>query len=578
MLTIDELRGIPLFSELRDRELDHLARSVADIRVLEGEYVVHEGETRALIVTVEGRLEVVKLVEGIERVIGVRTPGDLFGEVPMTLNVPFLAGLRALEPSRVIRIEPSEFHALSALAPQISATVGSAAFERIEGLHDVAAQPPPPQLVIIGPRWDPACHELRDFLNRNQVPFEWFTPDDPACAAVLTTPADRYPIVRLQDGATLIAPSLREVAERVGLSIAPQFSEYDVVIVGGGPAGLAAAVYGASEGLRTVLVEREAPGGQAGQSSRIENYLGFPIGVSGDELASRALQQARRFGAEIIVTRYVQTVDVDPLRVTLDGGDELHARTVVLALGVTYRRLAVESSDRLTGRGVYYGASRSEASSTNGQDIYLVGAGNSAGQAAVFFSSYARSVTLLVRGDSLTKSMSYYLIEKLKTKSNIAVELRAEVVAVHGEDHLGAIDVINHETEVTTRRETPALFVFIGADTDTAWLPAAIARDPRGYILTGADAVRTGRWKAERDPYLVETTSPGVFAVGDIRAGSVKRVASGVGEGSIAIAFVHQHLQSIEPVSGAIADMRGSGLTSRPRDSGPPPPRPQALA
>jgi thioredoxin reductase (NADPH) len=518
--------------------------------VLKGESVVHEGETRALIVTVEGRLVVVKMVEGIEREIGVRTPGDLFGEVPMTLNVPFLAGLRATEPSRVIRIEPADFHALSALAPNISATVGSAAFERIEGLHDVAAQPPPPELVIVGPRWDPVCHELRDFLNRNQVPFEWFTPDDPACAPVFAT-ADRYPIVQLQDGSTLVAPSLREVAERLGLSVAPRSSEYDVVIVGGGPAGLAAAVYGASEGLRTVLVEREAPGGQAGQSSRIENYLGFPIGVSGDELARRALQQARRFGAEIIVTRSVQAVDVDPHRVTLDGGEVLHARTIVLAPGVAYRRLVVESADRLTGRGIYYGASRSEASSAHGQDIFLVGAGNSAGQAAVFFSSYARSVTLLVRGDSLAKSMSYYLIEKLKTKHNIAVALRSEVVAVHGDDHLAAIDVVDHAAGVTSRRETSALFVLIGADTDTAWLPAAIARDANGYILTGADAVRTGQWTGERDPYLVETTCPGVFAVGDIRAGSVKRVASGVGEGSIAIAFVHQHLQSLEPAAAA---------------------------
>jgi thioredoxin reductase (NADPH) len=551
LITVDELRKIPLFAELGERELEPVARTVADIHVDKGEYAVHEGEARALIITIEGRLEVMKLVEGIERVIGVRTPGDLFGEVPMTLNVPFLAGLRATEPSRVIRIEPSDFHALSALAPDISAKVGTAAFDRIEGLHDVALQPPPPQLMVIGPRWDPGCHELRDFLDRNQVPFEWVTPDDPAFATVLPAPADRYPVVRLLDGTVLVAPSLREIARAVDLSIAPQHAEYDVVVVGGGPAGLAAAVYGASEGLRTLLVEREAPGGQAGQSSRIENYLGFPIGVSGDELAHRALHQARRFGAEIIVTRHVEAVDVDPPRVTLDGGDVVRAATIVLALGVTYRSLVVESCDRLTGRGVYYGASRSEASSTQGQDIYLVGAGNSAGQAAVFFANHARSVTLLVRGDSLAKSMSYYLIEKLKTKPNIAVELRSSVVAVHGSDHLEAIDVLNEATGITTRRETPALFVLIGADTDTAWLPEAIARDARGYILTGADAVRTGRWKEERDPYLLETTVPGVFAAGDIRSGSVKRVASGVGEGSIAIAFVHQHLQALEPVRSA---------------------------
>lgn len=548
MITVDELRNIPLFAELGDAELQRLARNVADVHLPKGEYAVHEGDARALIVAVEGRLEVTKVVEGIERVIGVRAPGELFGEVPMTLNVPFLASLRATEPSRVIRIEPSEYHALCSLAPQISATVGSAAFERIEGLQDIAAQPPPPQIVIIGPRYDPACHELRDFLNRNQVPFDWFTPDDPACEptlAKLAAPADRYPIVRLQDGSVRVAPSLPEVAQAVGLMIAPEHDEYDVVIVGGGPAGLAAAVYGASEGLRTVLVEREAPGGQAGQSSRIENYLGFPIGVSGDELAHRALQQARRLGAEIIVTRRVQSIDVDPPRVTLDGGEVLRAHTIVLALGVIYRRLAVESADRLTGRGIYYGAARSEASSTQGHDIYLIGAGNSAGQAAVFFADYANSVTLLVRGDSLAKSMSYYLIEKLKTKANISVELRAEVVGVHGTEHLEAIDVANRETGVTTRRDTSALFVFIGADTDTAWLPEPILRDVRGYILTGADVARTGKWAKDRDPYLVETSVPGVFAVGDIRAGSVKRVASSVGEGSIAIAFVHQHLQSL---------------------------------
>jgi len=222
MLTIDELRGIPLFSELHDLELERLARNVADIRVLKGEFVVHEGETRALIVTVEGRLEVVKLVDGIERVIGVRAPGELFGEVPMTLNVPFLGGLRATEASRVIRIEPSDFHALCAMAPHISAAVGSAAFDRIEGLHDIAAQPPAPELVLIGPRWDPACHAMRDFLNRNQVPFEWLMPDDPACAAMSLLPADRYPVVKLQDGTTMIAPSLREVAERVGYAAAKE--------------------------------------------------------------------------------------------------------------------------------------------------------------------------------------------------------------------------------------------------------------------------------------------------------------------------------------------------------------------
>jgi len=338
----------------------------------------------------------------------------------------------------------------------------------------------------------------------------------------------------------------------VGLSIAPKELEYDVVIVGGGPAGMAAAVYGASEGLRTVLIERQVLGGQAGQSSRIENYLGFPVGVSGDELAKRALKQARRFGAEIVVTRHVKALDPKTNELTLDGGERVRARTVILALGVAYRRLGVESADRLTGRGVYYGASLSEASSAQGQDIYLVGAGNSAGQAALFFANHARSVTLLVRGDSLAKSMSYYLIEEIKTKANISIELQSEVGAVHGDDHLEAIDVLNRATGATSRRSAAALFVFIGADTDTAWLPDAILRDARGFVVTGADVLKTGRWTSARQPYLLETSVPGIFAAGDIRAGSVKRVAAGVGEGSMSIAFVHLCLEAPQHVAPAV--------------------------
>ena len=545
MVTKDELRAIPLFAKLADRELDYLVGNVADIRVRGGEYVVHESESRALFVVLEGALEVTKCIEGVEQRIGVRAHGELFGEVPTVLNTPFLASLRAIEPSRIIRIEARDYHALAAAAPEISETVGAAAFDRIEGLHDIAAQPPAPILVVVGQRWDPACHDLRTFLERNQVPFEWQTPDDPAAQAIAAVSPDHCPIVRLQDGTTLVEPTVREVAKAVGLSIAPTYHEYDVVIVGGGPAGLAAAVYGASEGLRTMLVERQAPGGQAGQSSRIENYLGFPIGVSGDELASRAYQQAKRFGAEIIVTRNVDSIDAKSSTLALDGGEVVSARTIILAMGVAYRRLALESCDRLTGRGIYYGAARGEASSTQGQDIYLIGAGNSAGQAALFFANHARLVTLLVRGDSLEKSMSYYLIEQLKTKANINVELRSEVAAVYGGDHLEAIDVIRSDTGVTTRRETPALFVLIGAETDTAWLPKEIERDARGFILTGKEVRKSPSWNVARDPYLLETSVPGIFAVGDIRAGSVKRVAAGVGEGSMAIAFVHQHLQHV---------------------------------
>lgn len=549
MIRTDELRAVPLLSALAETELEYLADQAADVHVLPGEYVVHEGAPRALIITLEGRLEVTKVIEGIERVVGIRTQGDLFGEVPTVLNTPFVASLRAVEPSRVIQIEPKTYHVLAAAAPSISAALGAAALDRIEGLQDIAAKPPPPELHVIGPQRDSACQTLRDFLRRNQVPFEWLAPDDPA-ARVLGIESDgkkdRYPIVRTQKGEVLVDPVLRDVAKVAGLSVAPSREHYDVIIVGGGPAGLAAAVYSSSEGLHTILIEREAPGGQAGTSSRIENYLGFPFGVSGDELANRALQQARRLGAEIVVTRSVEGMNVAPLSVSLDGGDVLHARSIILALGVTYRRLSIEGFDRLTGKGIYYGAARSEASWVQRQDVYLIGAGNSAGQAALLFANHARSVTLLVRGDSIAKSMSYYLIEQLKTKSNISIELRSEVTAIHGDEHLEAIEVRNHATGASERRPTTGLFVFIGANADTGWLPTEIARDPRGYVITGNDLVKAARWSNDRDPYLIETSVPGVFAVGDIRAGSIKRVASGVGEGSMAIAFVHHHLRHLE--------------------------------
>ena len=332
------------------------------------------------------------------------------------------------------------------------------------------------------------------------------------------------------------------MAERLGLQTAPHSLEYDVAIIGGGPAGLAAAVYGASEGLRTIVIEREAPGGQAGTSSRIENYLGFPSGVSGDELASRALQQARRLGAEILVTRAVAGIDPATRAVHLDGGDLVRARTLVLATGVAWRRVAIEGFDRLIGKGIYYGAARSEVGATQGLDIHLVGAGNSAGQAALFFANHAANVTLLVRGDSLEKSMSQYLIDQLRAKSNIHVRLRTEIDAVHGDTHLTAIDIHHRDSGEAGRHESGGLFIFIGADAETEWLPPEVARDARGYVLTGDDVTKAGRWSSERDPFLLETSVPGIFACGDVRLSPVKRVASAVGEGSMAIAFVHQFL------------------------------------
>jgi len=546
MLTVDDVRSIPLFSTLAVSDLERLAQTSADLHLGAGEWAVHEGGERALFAVLAGKIEVVKVIEGIDRRLGWRLPGTIFGEVPIALGTPFPGGYRAVEPSRVMRVEARQYYAIAAASPEISVKIGALARERIGGLQGLAAEPPRARVTLFGPRWDTACSDLRRFLARNQISHDWVTPDSPDLPTLWSGdhPADAdCPVLRLADGTVVSRPKARELARLLGLQTNTSFPEYDTVIIGGGPAGLAAAVYGASEGLRTLVVEREAPGGQAGTSSRIENYLGFPNGVSGDELANRALQQARRLGAEILVTRAVARIDPTTREVLLDGEDAVRARTVIVATGVTWRRLAIDGFDRLIGKGIYYGAARSEASATHGLDVHLIGAGNSAGQAALHFANHARKVTLVVRGESLEKSMSRYLIEQLRGKSNIAVQLRSEVHAVYGDTHLTAIDIRNGASKAAQRYECGGLFVFIGADADTGWLPAEIARDARGYVLTGDDVVKAGRWSHHRDPYLLEASVPGVFACGDVRLSPVKRVASAVGEGSMAIALVHQYLR-----------------------------------
>ncbi|RZT98082.1 FAD-dependent oxidoreductase [Rivibacter subsaxonicus] len=545
MLTPDEVRTVPLFAHLSDADVDRLVRSSADIRLHPGEYAVHEGGERALYAVLSGKFEVVKHFDGIERTLGWRLPGTIFGEVPLAFATPFPGGYRAAEPSRVMRVEPHHYFAIAASSPKVAEMVGALARERIGGLQGIAMQPPKAQVTVYGERWDPACSELRRFLSRNQIVHDWLSPETPDLAhswAGAVPEAADCPVVRLPDDTLLQQPTLRELAVRLGLQTRPQHAEYDTLIIGAGPAGLAAAVYGASEGLRTLVIEREAPGGQAGTSSRIENYLGFPNGVSGDELGSRALQQARRLGAEIVVTRRVEGMDPATREVTLDGGERVRAHSVILATGVSWRRLVIEGFDQLIGKGIYYGAARSEAASTHGQDVYLIGAGNSAGQAALHFANYARQVTLLVRGDSLEKSMSRYLVEQLAGKSNIAARLHCEVQAALGQSHLEAIDIADREQQSVTRHACGGLFVFIGADADTGWLPVEVARDRNGYVLTGDDVRKAGRWSQDRDPFLLESSVPGVFVCGDVRLSPIKRVAAAVGEGSMAIAFVHQYL------------------------------------
>jgi thioredoxin reductase (NADPH) len=549
MVTPEEIGGITVFAALDQGDRERLCRVAADISLVPGESAADEGGERALFAVLEGRIEAVKLIDGIERVVGERHPGDLFGEVPLTLGTVFPVSFRAAEKSRVMRVDARDYHALAAVAPDIGKEVGRLAGHRIggpAGLQGLAAEPPPPRAIVVGHRWDASCTELRHFLDRNQITFRWITPDSPEAAEQwgAPLPADGdLPVIRVIDGKTVVRPQLRRVAELLGLTTEPASAQYHTVIVGAGPAGLAAAVYGASEGLNTIVIEREAPGGQAGTSSRIENYLGFPSGVSGGELASRALQQARRLGAEILVTRTITRIDSATRQVHVDGGDILRAQTIILACGVAWRRLSSEGFDRLAGKGISYGAARSEAPSTHGLDVHIVGAGNSAGQAAMFFSNHARSVTILCRGEGLERSMSRYLTDQLAGRSNINVLTRTEVAAAHGESSLEAIDVLNAATGETTRLESGGLFIFIGADAETAWLPPEIALDRHGYVLTGADVTAAGRWELDRDPYLLETSVPGIFACGDVRFGPVKRVAAAVGEGSMAIAFVHQYLK-----------------------------------
>jgi thioredoxin reductase (NADPH) len=416
-------------------------------------------------------------------------------------------------------------------------------------------RPPFEGIRIVGDRWSPASHRTRDFLARNRVPHKWLDVEGSEEARQLIENADhgapKLPLVVYEDGTYEEAPENREIAERIGLRTQAEQQFYDIVIVGGGPSGLAAAVYGASEGLKTVIVEREAPGGQAGTSSRIENYLGFPRGLSGGDLARRAVDQATRFGVEILTPQEVRGVRVeDPYRIiTLADGSEISCYALIITTGVSYRKLEVPGADRLTGAGIYYGAAQTEAFACEGEDVYIVGGANSAGQAAMFFSNQARRVIMLCRGEDLRKSMSEYLVTQIEDNDNIEVRLNTNVVAVEGEEHLESISVKNSKTGETETAPASSLFIFIGAAPKTDWLDGVVERDKRGFILSGSDLAKNGKrpkgWALDRDPFLLETNVPGIFVAGDVRHGSIKRCASAVGEGSIAVQFVHQYMREV---------------------------------
>ena len=411
---------------------------------------------------------------------------------------------------------------------------------------------------VLGTRWSPRSYELRDFLARNYVPYQWIDveqsandPETKRLLDVLGPEASNLPVVLFPDGTKLLEGAPAEIAQKVGLRTRAQTDFYDLAIIGGGPAGLAAAVYGASEGLHTVIVEREAPGGQAGMSSRIENYLGFPTGLSGGDLARRAVVQAQRFGVEILSPQEAVSVRTEgSYRILkLADGSEISCHALLVASGVQWRRLDTPGLDRLQGAGVYYGGGTTEALSCKGEIIYVVGGANSAGQAAMNFAKYAERVVVLVRGDGLAATMSQYLIDQIQRTPNIQIWTRASVAEVHGERRLEEISVLCSDTNKVERVPASSMFIFIGALPRTDWLAGLVERDDRGFILTGPDLIKNGDrpkgWALDRDPFLLETNVPGIFAVGDVRHGSVKRVASGVGEGSVAVQFIHQYLSKV---------------------------------
>jgi thioredoxin reductase (NADPH) len=542
MIQPDELKQIPIFACLTDGQRGRIAQNAADLRVQKGEWLIREGEVPSFFVLLEGVLEVEKEYGGASQVRGRYLPGDFYGETPILLDSPTIASLRAQAPSRVLRMDRMQFKELLDSSAECASTIVHTMTQRITKIREYTQDNNPLRVLVVGSQYDTECRNIRTFLSLNRIPYEWVDnerdPDRvPLCA--ISDPSGPFVFV---DGSMIVIRPLttQKVAEALGIHTNPMKKDYDVVVVGGGPAGLAAAVYGASEGLSVLLVEKTAAGGQACTSSRIENYLGFPNGISGEELGARAVKQAARFGAEMVMTREVVTIQPmsDSYCVELDGGSRLQTKTAILATGVDWRRLEIDGIDRLQGKGVVYGASRMDAPSVVGKNIFIIGGGNSAGQAALFFSSYAASVTVLVRAEGLVQTMSHYLIAQLDQRHNITVEAHTEVVFVDGENSLESIHT-SISGAPPRERSADALFVMIGAIARTDWLPEALQRDAKGFVLTGRDLPD---WEEPRSPFLLETSMPGIFCAGDVRHDSIKRVSSGVGEGSMAIAFVHQYL------------------------------------
>jgi thioredoxin reductase (NADPH) len=547
VFTAEELRQAKIFACLDEAECARLTQIVADVRLKPGEWLFREGAPASFYVVAEGRLRIVLDVHGKQTEFAGQEfkAGDFLGEVPLLMGTPTFGSLRAQTPCRVARLDKQQFHRLIQDSKEARAIILETLGERLLLIQQRSLSLPTSRVFIFGRNNDADCHDIRTFLSANRIPYEWVdrdrypervpagASDDPDCPAVSV------------DGQLFVEPpTTREIAEALQLQTKPKRDSYDVVIVGAGPAGMAAGVYGSSEGLRVLIVERCAAGGQAGTSSRIENYLGFPEGISGEDLTGRGFKQATYFGAEVALTRSVEKItrSSEGYLCEFDGGQSVSTRAVVLATGVDWRRLQAKGEDRLLGRGIFYGAARQEATNVVGKKIFVVGGGNSAGQAAVFLSSYAAEVKVLVRGEGLKRTMSQYLIDQIASKANIQVLPFTQVVSADGEDRLERIEArvqAPHQMEEIVGHEADALFVMIGADASTSWLPDGLERDPNGYICTGRDLTT---WKLDRHPFPLETSLPGVFSAGDVRHNSIKRVSSGVGEGSMAIAFIHQYL------------------------------------
>jgi thioredoxin reductase (NADPH) len=546
MIAVSDLVSFPIFACLEENELRRLAERAADVRLNENEWLVREGELPYFCVLLEGSLTLLKDVLGRQQELHRYKSGEWFGEVPILLRAPALVSVQASSAARVARFDAQQLLEMIQSSEAFSGQIMKVMSERLISVQKFASEIPISRVLLVGTQYEKECRDIRAFLSANRIPYEWIDGErEPE--RLPTCMAGEYdgPTVIVDQQYCVETPTVRSVAQALGIRTAPRFEDYDVVIAGAGPAGLAAGVYGASEGLKVLMIERSAAGGQAGTSSRIENYLGFPNGISGDELSERALKQSERFGADIAMTRWVERLEIledGRFCVEMDGGDRVSACAVLLATGVEWRMLEAEGIDRLQGRGVLYGASRNEASNVVGKKVFLVGGGNSAGQAAVFFANYAAEVTMLVRGKGLELTMSTYLIDQLAAKKNVHIEPYTEVMRVEGTDHLERIVTrtrVPGEVESRQTRDAHAVFVMIGADASTAWLPESVERDAKGYIFTGRDVTK---WPLERQPMPLETSLPGVFCAGDVRHDSIKRVSSGVGEGSMAVAFIHQYL------------------------------------